>query len=160
MGERGRISVLFLCRGNSCRSQMAEGFARALRGDRIEAFSAGSEAHGLNPMAVKVMAEEGIDISGQRSKTTDELEGRSFDYAVTVCGTKGETCPFYANVGASVHRGFPDPPKLAEDAADEEEALGLFRQVRDMIRDYVETLPESLERSDDGGPGISPTALQ
>ena len=158
MGNEDRVSVLFLCRGNSCRSQMAEGFARALRGDRIEAFSAGSEAHGVNPRAVKVMAEVGIDISGQTSKTTDQLDGRRYDYAVTVCGSSGETCPFYSNVGASVHMGFPDPPKLAEDAEDEEAALEAFRKVRDMIREYVETLPDSLQQAD-GAPGLSPHAL-
>jgi len=158
MGNEDRVSVLFLCRGNSCRSQMAEGFARALRGDRIDAFSAGSEAHGVNPRAVKVMAEVGIDISGQTSKTTDQLDGRRYDYAVTVCGSGGETCPFYSNVGASVHMGFPDPPRLAEDAEDEEAALAAFRKVRDMIREYVETLPDSLQQADCAS-GLSPHPL-
>lgn len=132
---------------------MAEGFAREMLSSRLEAFSAGSEAHGLNPRAVKVMAELGIDISGQRSKTVGELEGESFDYVVTVCGGEGETCPYYPAQRVAVHRGFPDPPSLAAGASTEEEALKPFREVRDMIRQFVMTLPDALE--DEAGQGSS-----
>src|SRR5436190_16092182 len=88
-----KLRVLFLCTGNSCRSQMAEGFARQLRGDRIEPYSAGVEPHGMNPRAVKAMAEAGVDISTQRSKHADELRGVPFDYVVTVCDHANEACP-------------------------------------------------------------------
>jgi arsenate reductase len=137
-------SVLFLCTGNSCRSQMAEGFCRALRGDLIEASSAGTEKHGLNPLAVRVMQEAGVDISGQRSKTVEDLGDRMFDWVVTVCSGAAEACPYFPALKGLVHRGFDDPPKLAEGAATEEEALVHYRRVRDEIRDYVLTLPESL----------------
>src|SRR5437660_4008548 len=90
-----KVKVLFLCTGNSCRSQMAEGFARALRGDLIEAYSAGVEPHGMNPRAVKVMAEAGVDISRQRSKHVDEFKDVPLDYVVTVCDHANETCPTF-----------------------------------------------------------------
>ena len=138
--------VLFLCTGNSCRSQMAEGFARHLKGDQLEAHSAGLEAHGLNPNAVKVMAEAGVDITGQRSKHVDELRGITFDYAVTVCGHADENCPVFPGRTRVVHVGFDDPPKLAKDARSEEEALGHYRRVRDEIRQFIETLPAALVR--------------
>jgi arsenate reductase len=143
MGEKTKI--LFLCTGNSCRSQMAEGWARALKGDTIEAHSAGIEKHGLNPNAVKVMAEAGVDISAHRSKTVAELPTRDFDYVVTVCGHADENCPFFPGRVKVVHVGFDDPPKLAKNAATEEEALASYRRVRDEIRSFVETLPESLK---------------
>jgi arsenate reductase len=139
-----KVKVLFLCTGNSCRSQMAEGWARKLRGEGIEAFSAGIEKHGLNPLAVKAMAEAGVDISGHSSKTLEELDGVEFDYVVTVCGHAHETCPIFPGRAKVVHRGFDDPPKLAQSAATEEEALVHYRRVRDEIREYIETLPESL----------------
>ena len=94
--------VLFLCTGNSCRSQMAEGWARHLKGDQIEPYSAGIEAHGLNPDAVRVMAEAGVDISGQRSKRVDELREVAFDYVVTVCGHANESCPAWLGKKAKV----------------------------------------------------------
>jgi arsenate reductase (thioredoxin) len=140
-----RMSVLFLCTGNSCRSQMAEGLCRQLRGDVIDAYSAGIEAHGLNPNAVRVMGEIGIDISSHSSKTADDLGEQSFDYVVTVCGHADETCPMFSAATKVVHRGFDDPPKLAADAVSEEEALGHYRRVRDEIRDYVLSLPAALE---------------
>jgi arsenate reductase len=133
-------SILFLCTGNSCRSQMAEGLARSLRGDEIEAFSAGIETHGLNPDAVKVMDEIGIDISGHESKTVGDLEGRVFDYVITVCGHADEHCPYFPAKTEVIHRGFDDPPRLARDAKTEEERLGHYRRVRDEIRAYIETL--------------------
>jgi len=139
-----KLKVLFLCTGNSCRSQMAEGWARALKADTIEAFSAGIETHGLNPNAVKVMAEAGVDISGHRSKLVDDLLDTEFDYVVTVCGHAHETCPVFPGKTRVVHAGFDDPPKLAEKAASKEEALDCYRRVRDQIREFVEELPEVL----------------
>lgn len=139
-----KLSVLFLCTGNSCRSQMAEGLCRHYRGDLINPFSAGIETHGLNPLAVKAMAELGIDISGHSSKTVHDLEGREFDYVVTVCGHANETCPYFPAKTKVVHRGFDDPPRLAAAAATEEEALRHYRRVRDEIRDYILRLPEDL----------------
>ena len=137
-------TVLFLCTGNSCRSQMAEGWTNYLKGDVIQAYSAGIESHGLNPIAVKVMAEAGVDISGHRSKLVDELSGIEFDYVVTVCDYAREHCPFFPGAVKQVHKSFDDPPMLAEEARLEEEALGHYRRVRDEIRDFVETLPDSL----------------
>ncbi|MHB8810502.1 MAG: arsenate reductase ArsC [Desulfobulbaceae bacterium] len=137
-----KTTILFLCTGNSCRSQMAEGWARHLKGDVIEAYSAGTEKHGLNPLAVKVMAEAGVDISGQSSKTVEELPRQQFDYVVTLCGHASETCPYFP--GKKIHRGFDDPPKLAAGGTDEEEALIHYRRVRDEIRDFVRSLPEAL----------------
>lgn len=136
--------ILFLCTGNSCRSQMAEGWARRLKGERLEPYSAGIEAHGLNPNAVAVMAEAGVDISAQRSKHVDELVGIDFDYVVTVCGHAQEQCPIFSGRARRIHVGFDDPPRLAATAASEEEALDHYRRVRDQIRAFVETLPEAL----------------
>lgn len=142
-----KIKLLFLCTGNSCRSQMAEGFTRHLRGDRIEVFSAGVETHGLNPLAVKVMAEAGIDISGHASTHIDELKGIPMDYVITVCSHAHETCPWFPSAARVIHREFDDPPRLAENCATEEEKLDCFRKVRDDIRDYVLTLPEALTQA-------------
>ena len=140
------LKILFLCTGNSCRSQMAEGWARHLRGDRIEAFSAGIEAHGLNPDAVRVMAEAGVDISGQRSKRVGDLLGVEFDYVVTVCDNAREACPVFPGRAKIVHVGFDDPPRLAAGARTEEERLAPYRRVRDAIRAFVETLPDGLRK--------------
>ena len=139
-----KLKVLFLCTGNSCRSQMAEGWARHLKGDEIEAYSAGIETHGLNPHAVKVMAEAGVDISSHRSKHLDELSDVSFDYVVTVCDHAHESCPLFPGRTKVVHVGFDDPPRLAKEAKTEQEALNCYRRVRDEIRAFVETLPEGL----------------
>jgi len=138
------MKILFLCTGNSCRSQMAEGWTRALKGGEIEAYSAGIETHGLNPNAVKVMAEAGVDISGHRSKNVKELLDVDFDYVVTVCGHAHETCPMFPGKAKVVHLGFDDPPRLAADAMTEEEALGHYRRVRDEIKAFVERLPKAL----------------
>ncbi len=140
------MKILFLCTGNSCRSQMAEGWARHLRGDRLEAYSAGVEIHGLNPLAVRVMAEAGVDISAHISKHVRELLPIPFDYVITVCDHANETCPVFPGKVKRAHVGFDDPPRLARDAADEEEVLGHYRRVRDEIRRFVECLPENLER--------------
>ena len=125
---------------------MAEGWARALKHAVITARSAGVEAHGLNPLAVKVMAEAGVDISGHRSKLISEFEGQKFDYVVTVCDRARESCPVFPGRARAVHAGFDDPPQLARDAATEEEALRHYRRVRDEIRAFVETLPDALTK--------------
>lgn len=137
-----KTTILFLCTGNSCRSQMAEGWAKALKAETIDAYSAGIEKHGLNPLAVKVMAEAGVDISSQYSKTIDELPVREFDLVITLCGHANETCPFFP--GKQIHCGFDDPPKLAANAKTEEEKLVHYRKVRDEIQEYIYSLPESL----------------
>ena len=136
-----RLKVLFLCTGNSCRSQMAEGWTRQLKGNLIEAYSAGIETHGLNPQAVTVMAEAGVDISGHRSKHVRELSDIVFDYAITVCGNAQESCPVFPGRTKVVHVGFDDPPQLAKEARTEAEALNHYRRVRDEIRKFVEALP-------------------
>ena len=140
-----KTKLLFLCTGNSCRSQMAEGLCRHLLGETIECRSAGIEKHGLNPLAVKVMQEIGIDITAHYSKTTSELGGVEFDYVITVCGHANETCPFFPARTRVIHQGFDDPPKLAAEAATEEEALIHYRRVRDEIREYILTLPQLLD---------------
>ncbi len=142
MGDK--TSVLFLCTGNSCRSQMAEGFCRHLNGTTIEAYSAGIEKHGLNPLAVTVMAESGVDISGYQSKTIDDLDASAFDFVITVCGHADKTCPMFPAKIKKLHHGFDDPPKLAKDAANEEQALVHYRRVRDEIRSFILTLPKAL----------------
>lgn len=142
--SRQSPGVLVMCTGNSCRSQMAEGLCRQIRGDHIEPVSAGIEKHGLNPLAVKVMSEIGIDISGQSSKTVDELGDIPLDVVVTVCGDADETCPTFPARTRVVHRGFDDPPRLAAGARTEEEALDHYRRVRDEIRTWIESGPEAL----------------
>jgi arsenate reductase len=139
-----KIKVLFLCTGNSCRSQMAEGWTRHLKGDVIDACSAGIETHGLNPNAVKVMAEAGVDISGHTSRLASDFAHVEFDYVVTVCGHANETCPVFAGRARVLHVGFDDPPRMARDLPDEEAKLDCYRRVRDQIRAFVETLPEAL----------------
>ena len=141
------MKILFLCTGNSCRSQMAEGWARALRGDVIEAYSAGIEKHGLNPYAVRAMQEAGIDISQQQSQNVADLGPVVFDVVVTVCGHADEHCPRFAGDARVVHVPFDDPPKLAAEVEGEEQKLAPYRRVRDEIRAFVEELPESLARS-------------
>jgi len=142
--SRKRLRLLYLCTGNSCRSQMAEGWTRALKGDLIEVASAGIETHGLNPHAVQVMAEAGVDISGHQSQLVTDFADGAFDYVVTVCGHAHETCPFFPGGAKVVHAGFPDPPKLAAEVTDPEAKLDCYRRVRDQIRILVETLPEFL----------------
>ncbi|MFC1539131.1 arsenate reductase ArsC [Candidatus Latescibacterota bacterium] len=141
-----KLKILFLCTGNSCRSQMAEGWTRFLKGDSIAPYSAGTEIHGMNPLAVKVMKEAGVDISLQRSKNVAEFTGIEFDYVVTLCSSAYENCPFFPGKTKRVHVGFDDPPRLAESAENEEEALEHYRRVRDEIKVFVEKLPDELER--------------
>ena len=141
-----KLKVLFLCTGNSCRSQMAEGWARALKGDSIEAYSAGTEKHGMNPYALLVMADAGVDISKQYSKTSADLGSVEFDCVVKVCGQADENCPVFPGKTRVVHVGFEDPPKLTKHLPKGEEKLAVYRRVRDEIRRFVETLPASLDR--------------
>ena len=140
-----KIKVLFLCTGNSCRSQMAEGWARHLKSDVLEPYSAGIEKHGMNPHALNVMAEAGVDLSRQYSKTLAELEGVTFDYVVTVCGHANEHCPIFTGKTKVIHVGFEDPPKLTKHLPDGPEKLAVYRRVRDEIRRFVETLPQRLQ---------------
>lgn len=139
-----KLKILFLCTGNSCRSQMAEGWTRELKGGQFESYSAGVEPKAVDPRAVKAMAEVGIDISSQRAKDIEALGDLKFDYVVTLCDHANEACPLFPGKTRRVHRGFDDPPKLAEAAKTEAEKLIPYRRVRDEIREFVETLPDSL----------------
>jgi len=129
-----REKVLFICTHNSARSQMAEGFLRTLRGDKYEAYSAGIEPTSVNPHAIQVMGELGIDISKHRSKNTEEFLGMRFDYVVTVCDHAKESCPFFPGAGKYIHKNFEDPSAITGTT---EETLAGFRRVRDQIRDWV-----------------------
>ena len=143
-----KLKILFLCTGNSCRSQMAEGWAKVLKKDTIEAYSAGVEIHGLNSDAVKVMAEAGIDISDQKSKHVDDFKEMELDVVVTVCGNAHETCPYFPPRCKVVHIGFDDPPKMAEKLAATgesiEQQLDCYRKVRDEIKAFVEKMPDNI----------------
>jgi arsenate reductase len=143
--KKDNLKVLFLCAGNSCRSQMAEGWTRHLKGDTIEAYSAGIEKHGLDSRAVLVMAEAGVDISSHYSKTIDELGDLEFDYVITVCDEARESCPLFSGSARVIHVGFEDPPALAKNVADEEGKLAHYRRVRDEIKAFVDGLPDSLD---------------
>ena len=126
--------VLFLCTANSCRSQMAEGIANALWGDKMAAFSAGTEASFVNPTAVEVMKEIGMDISMHRSKALSGFDGQTFDYVITLCGSANETCPLYIGGTKKTHLGFDDPAKAQ---GTEEDILREFRRVRDKIKEKL-----------------------
>jgi arsenate reductase len=128
--------VLFICSRNSARSQMAEGWLRALYGDRYEAYSAGAEPSVVNPFAVRTMAEAGIDISRHRSKSAQEFEGTVFDSVVTVCDRARDACPFFPGGKAYFHQNFADP---AACQGEEENILDCFRKVRDEIKGWIET---------------------
>lgn len=136
-----KLKILFLCTGNSCRSQMAEGWAKYLKSDLIDSYSAGIETHGLNPNAVKVMAEAGVDISKHKSKHINELQGIRFDWVITVCDNANESCPVFPGNVNRYHISFEDPPILAGNAETEEEAMNHYRRVRDEIRSFVSKLP-------------------
>lgn len=144
MQELKKTKLLFLCTGNSCRSQMAEGWARHLLSDSVEAYSAGTEPKGMDPRAVTVMLEAGVDISVQRSKHVDDLQHHGFDIVITLCGDANDNCPIFSGGARVMHFGFEDPPRLAAGAADEQEALSHYRRVSDEIRDFVSKLPEIL----------------
>lgn len=138
-----KIKVLFLCTGNSCRSQIAEGWARHLKGDVIEAYSAGVSPGELNSRAVSVMAEAGVDISMHRPKHVDELLGIDFDYVVTVCNNARDTCPVFPGRTGRIHKLFHDPSFME---GSEEQIMAALRELRDGIRAFVEEMPESLEK--------------
>lgn len=139
-----KLKILFLCTGNSCRSQMAEGWTKHLKGNLIDAWSAGIETHGLNRHAVIVMAEAGVDISRHKSRHLNEFKNKSFDYVITVCSHAHETCPWFPGSSKIIHMGFDDPPKMAEHYKDPQKKLDCYRRVRDEIKAYIITLPESL----------------
>jgi arsenate reductase len=144
------LKALFLCTGNSCRSQMAEAWARELKGGIIEPYSAGIEPRGVDPRTVEVMAEAGLDVSEQRSKHVDELRHIEFDCVATLCDHAAENCPVFPGKTRVVHVSFEDPPRLAAGAATEEEALGHYRRIRDEIREWIDRLPEALPGADEG----------
>ena len=144
MTSETKLKVLFLCTGNSCRSQMAEAWTRHIKGDMIEPYSAGVDPHKVDPRAIRAMEEVGIDISGQKSKSLDEIGDVEFDYVITVCDHAQESCPVFPAKTRVVHVGFEDPPKLAAEVADEDEAMGHYRRIRDEIKAFVEKLPQVL----------------
>ena len=133
-------SILFLCTGNSCRSQMAEGWGKALLGELVEVYSAGTSPQGVNPTAVRVMKEVGVDISSQRSKHVGEYQGHTFDLVVTVCDAAAKACPSFHGAREVLHHEFDDPPRLAAREASFEEGIRHFRRVRDEIKEFVESL--------------------
>lgn len=136
-------SILFLCTGNSCRSQMAEGFARKYWGNEFKIYSAGTKKHGMNERAVKVMKEAGIDLSEHYSKTLDEIPNAQIDYVVTVCDSANENCPFFPG-GKIIHHSFQDPPTLTKDMTNEEEILPIYRRVRDEIEIFIKNINQYL----------------
>lgn len=138
-------NVLFLCTGNSCRSQMAEGWAKFLKADKYNFYSAGTKQHGMNPRAIQVMKEVGVDLSSHSSKTTEELPEKKMDIVFTVCSDANENCPIFPG-GKIIHVGFDDPPRLTSQMNEEEEILKVYRRVRDEIKQFVENLETYLER--------------
>lgn len=138
-------NIMFLCTGNSCRSQMAEGWARKYWGEEFNVYSAGTKKHGMNERAIKVMKEAGVDISTHYSKTVDELPAVTFDYVVTVCDHAHENCPYFPG-GKIVHVGFQDPPALTREMTNEEEILAVYRRVRDEIEGFIKEMKKTLEK--------------
>ena len=134
---------MFLCTGNSCRSQMAEGFCRKYWGNEFRVYSAGTKKHGMNERAIKVMKEVGVDISSHYSKTVEELPDIKMDFVITVCDSARENCPFFPG-GKVVHIGFQDPPALTKDMENEDERLAVYRKVRDQIENTIKNLKEYL----------------
>jgi len=140
-----KLKILFLCTGNSCRSQMAEGLAKTYKADKTEAYSAGTQpADRVAPYAVQVMKEIGIDISEYYPKNTNQLKTVVFDYVITLCSHANETCPFFPAKVKVIHKGFEDPVFLAQGLKTEEEKLAQYRKIRDEIKNYILTLPASL----------------
>ncbi|MHC4509135.1 MAG: arsenate reductase ArsC [Planctomycetota bacterium] len=136
--EKEKLKVLFLCTGNACRSQMAEGWARHLKSDAIEAYSAGIWPVGVSSRAAQVMAEAGVDISSQKSEHVDDFLGIDFDYVITLCGNAQEQCPVFGGKAVLVHKPFEDPT-MALGSPDQ--IMAAFRRTRDEIRAFIETLP-------------------
>lgn len=143
--------ILFLCTGNSCRSQMAHGFANSMHNSSWQCYSAGIVSHGMNKFAIQVMAEIGIDISEHTSQTLSEFGNINFDYVATVCDHAVQNCPTFSQGEQLIHQRFDDPPKLALHAKTDEESLDFYRQVRDEIQQWVAELPEQLR------PQVTPT---
>ena len=141
-------SILFLCTGNSCRSQMAHGFANSLLSEEFTSYSAGIESHGLNPSAIKVMEEVGIDISGHQSQTLNEFDTDKFDYVVAVCEHAASNCPTFPAKTNVILRQFDDPPKLAKQAKSPEEVLTYYRKVRDEIKHWITSLPAQINNKE------------
>jgi arsenate reductase len=139
-----KVKVLFLCTGNSCRSQMAEGWARHLKEDTIDEYSAGVRPIGVSSRAIKTMAEAGIDISTHTSKHIDDLGGVDFDYVVTLCDNAAQNCPVFPGKAKVIHKPFKDP---YFSTGSEEQVMAEFQKVRDQIRAFIETIPASLENS-------------
>jgi len=137
------VNILFLCTGNSCRSQMAEGFGKHLKGQKYNFYSAGTKKHGLNPHAVAVMLEAGVDISKQSSNTLDEFQDIKMDYIFTVCSDANENCPYYP-YGKVIHVGFDDPPRLTQGMEQGPEMLDVYRRVRDEIKTFIEKIESYL----------------
>lgn len=140
----GKVRIIFLCTGNSCRSQMAEAWTRELKGETFDPYSAGVEARGIDPFAIQVMKEVGVDISGQQSKNVDTLQDIEFDYVVTLCSHAQEVCPFFPARTSVIHVAFDDPPALAAQGTKQEDALKHYRRVRDEIRHFDRGFPETL----------------
>lgn len=141
-------NVLFLCTGNSCRSQMAEGWGKSLKGEQFNFYSAGTKKHGLNPRAIQVMKEVGVDISTHESNTTDELPKITMDYVFTVCSDAHENCPYFPG-GKIIHVGFDDPPRLTKEMTDENEILSVYRRVRDEIKQMVLEIEKYMDGNDE-----------
>lgn len=137
-------NILFLCTGNSCRSQMAEALCRKYWGDIFNIYSAGTKKHGMNNRAIKVMEELGLDISNHYSKTVDELPNIPFDYIITVCDSAKEHCPYFSG-SKIIHIGFEDPPALTKDMMNEDDILNVYRKVRDEIHIAIKNLQTKLK---------------
>ena len=131
--------ILVLCTGNSCRSQIAEGYLRLFAGNKAEVFSAGVETHGVNPRAIQVMKEDGIDISHHTSNNVREYMNIDFDYVITVCDNAKERCPYFPSKAKQLHYNFPDPAKAT---GTEEQIMNQFRSVRDQIKEYCKNFTE------------------
>ena len=127
-------TILVLCTGNSCRSQIAEGYLRHFAGDKAKVYSAGVETHGVNPKAIATMKEDGIDISGHTSNHIDEYRNLAVDYVITVCDSARERCPYFPSTATLFHRNFPDPAKAV---GTEDEVMAAFRSVREQIKAYA-----------------------
>ena len=138
-------NIMFLCTGNSCRSQMAEGFAKKYWGHEFNVYSGGTKKHGMNKRAIQVMQEVGVDISSHFSKTTDELPKVVFDYVVTVCDSAQESCPYFPG-SRVIHVGFQDPPALTREMTSEEELLSVYRRVRDEIEVFIKDMKKVWEK--------------
>ena len=138
------MKILVLCTGNSCRSQIAEGYIRYFAADKANIYSAGIETHGVNPKAIEIMKRDGIDISGHTSNQIDEYTCIDFDYVITVCDNAKQSCPYFPSNAVKLHYNFPDP---AQAVGTEEEVMEQFREVREMIRNYAQNfVNENLKR--------------